>query len=423
MSPAPQPRKRRRGVGWLGAPLLILGLAAPALAQLTPDESSELARLRESERDLQAIAARADAGEVRLVPNPRPAGPRWLEAPPGDPASAIAALVVTGDLTSAEAVELSRDVGAELRRGRALLDAELGKVRGRIRTLESRDLSAGGRLASGASRETWRFALVGRFDRTGDPMRSTGTLTLEFLGGGRVRGTAHYDSRDSWDDDVEGTIRGRDVRIRYGASNSVTGGIFTGTIDPSGTTATGEYRISGSIDAHGTWRATRPPETAAAAAGSPGPGSPSVPAVRDAAEDSLLAALAPDLTTEFQPLVRSGAVPLDEDLWRRQRRENRDRAARHVFGGDFASLTGAERALLNGYVVAMDLAVLPDRDGARAFPGVAASLPVIGEMTRNARTDPAAGVALLRYLALLERMDVEDLRRRHGTGGASPPLP
>lgn len=417
MTPWPRAaRHARRGALASVAGLL---LAIPAAAQLTADESAELARLRTRESDLAGIEARADAGDIALLPDPN--RPGWLEAPRGEPATMISSLILTGDLTAEEGAAMARNIGEELRTGRARLDAEIGKVRGRIRVLESRDLAVGGTLASGDREEVWRFAMVGRFDRTGDPMRSTGTLDLEFLGGGRVYGVAHYDSRDSWDDTVEGTIRDGRVRIEYGASNSVTRGIFTGAIDPSGTTARGEYRISGTIDARGTWRATRAPDpattpapTARAGVSDPAPPASPSPTAARAAEDSLLNALMPDLRREFQPLVRSGALPLDAGTWKRQRLENRNRAAREIFGRGYDALGEAERALAADYVVAMDLAVLSDRAGARAFPGVAASLPVIEALARNAREDPEAGVALRRYLAMLQRMDVRDLRRRHG---------
>ncbi len=418
------PRIRRMSL----AVLLFLASAASASAQLTDDERRELDGLRSHEQELSAVEGRIASGESAVVANPNPTGAPFLEVPRGDPSSMISSLLLTGDITSAQAVELSRTIGDQLRVGRQRLDAELKKARDRIRMLESRNLATGGTMASGDEKEKWRFAMVGRFDRTGAAMRSTGVLDLTFYPGGRVYGRAHYDSADSWDDDVDGTITNRQVRLTYGASNSATTGSFTGEIDPAGTSATGIYRISGLLDASGEWRATRLPDAAAAApAGTRTPTSPlatthanPVDSTLGEDEQNLIEAIVPDHARDFQSLIREGVLPFDSEAVRKQVQENWDKTAMEIFGRHNSDLSPAQRRLVATYQAAMNMAMLADRNGNRAFPGIAASLPVIRNMTHAALQDPDAALAAQRYLALLENMEVADLRRRFGLPPTAP---
>jgi hypothetical protein len=236
------------------ATLLLLALSpASSSAQLMGHEREELARLDSFAERLEAIQGRVRSGGSGVLPNTGgpPGSPAWIEVRLPDLRQQIAVLVLTGEISPAEAGGMAAALG----RGNRLIADELGRVRARIEALRKRDLAPAGPMGAGPGTESWRFVLTGRDTNLRDSpsFTSTGTLELTIQRDGGVHGTARWDNRGAWDDAVEGTLRDGRLTLEYGSSNSMNRGTFGGQISPDGT-ATGEFRINRLA---GTWRATR----------------------------------------------------------------------------------------------------------------------------------------------------------------------
>lgn len=270
-----------RGVG--AALLATLALLLPGVARA---QDADLASARQR---LATLKARAESGEVGVLPGPSGTGaPRWVVVDPADVRGQLAALVASGEISADEMERRTGEVRRRFDEGREIVERALADLDARIGSApppraasstpstptpptrtpqpartppaEPTATTATPPAATGRT-ETWSVRLTGVGGTGGEMALSSleGRLELTIASDGATTGRVSWEGRPVSDPAVEGSVLGRRVLLRFAGPDGKGRTTLTGIADATGKHVNGQYRVtSGStILLRGSWSATR----------------------------------------------------------------------------------------------------------------------------------------------------------------------